>query len=90
MVGLIWLSISLSRVFNEKEERLIGPKSFGLVWESFPAFGVKITLTSSHIVGIWFKARQSWKMAVSQGREISSVRCSWAGKNPSVVYTLVV
>jgi len=22
-------------------------------------------------------------MAVSQGREISSVRCSWAGKNPS-------
>jgi len=83
MVSLIWVSISLSRVFNKKEKRLIGRKSFGLVWEGLPAFGRKITLTSSHLVGIWFRARQPWKMAVSQGREISSVRCSWAGKNPS-------
>jgi len=36
-----------------------------------------------NLVGMWFIARQPWKMAVSQGREISSVRCSWAGKNPS-------
>jgi len=35
-----------------------------------PAFGIKITLTS----------RQPWKMAVSQGKNISSVRCCWAGK----------
>jgi len=83
MVSLIWVSISLSRVFSKKEERLIGRKCFGLVWESVPAFGIKITLTSSHLVGIWFRARQPRKMAVSQGREISSVRCSWAGKNPS-------
>jgi len=53
------------------------------VWEGLPAFGIKITLTSSHLVGIWFRARQPWKMAVSQGRDISSVRCSWAGKKPS-------
>jgi len=83
MVSLIWVSISLSRVFNNKEERLIGRKYFGLVWEGLPAFGIKITLTSSHLVGIWFRARQPWKMAVSQGRDISSVRCNWAGKNPS-------
>jgi len=83
MVSLIWVSISLSKVFNKKEERLIGPKSFGLVWEGLPAFGIKITLTSSHPVGIWFRARQPWKMAVSQGSDIPSVRCSWAGKNPS-------
>jgi len=70
------MSTSFSRVFNKKEERLIGRKSFGLVWESLPAFGIKITLTSSHLVGIWFRARQPQKMAVSQGREISSVRCS--------------
>jgi len=38
MVILIWVSISLSRVFNKKEERLIGRKSFGLVWEGFAAF----------------------------------------------------
>jgi len=70
-----------------------------------PAFGIKITLTSSHLVGIWFIARQPLKIAVSQGRDISSVRCSWAGglewlkrvKSPlnaarvrDVVYTLVV
>jgi len=67
-----------SRVFSKKEERLIGRKSFGLVWEGLPAFGIKITLTSSHLDGIWFRARQPRKMAVSQGREISS-----AGKNPS-------
>jgi len=83
MVSLIWVSISPSRVFNEKEERLIKRESFGLVWEGLPAFGIKITLTSSHLVGIWFRARQPWKMAVSQGRDISSVRCSWVGKNPS-------
>jgi len=58
MVSLIWISISLSRFFNKKEERLIGRKSFGLVFEGLPAFGIKITLTSSHIVGIWFRARQ--------------------------------
>jgi len=106
MVSLIWVSINLSRVFIKMEERLLGWKSIGLVWEGLPAFGIKITLTSSHIVGIWFRARQPRKMAVSQGREISSVCCSWAGKNPSgpgdlkgllnaarvrdVVYTLVV
>jgi len=50
MISLIWVSISLSRVFNKKEERLIGRKSFGLVWEVLPAFGIKITLTSSHLV----------------------------------------
>jgi len=76
------MSISLSRVFNKKEERLIGRESFGLVWEGLPAFGIKITLTSSHLVGMWFRARQPWKMAVSQGRDISSVP-GWAGKNPS-------
>jgi len=76
------MSINLFRVFNKKEERLIGRKSFGLVWDGFPAFGIKITLTSSHLVAMWFRARQPWKMAVSQGRDISSVRCSWAGKNP--------
>jgi len=79
MVSLIWMSISLSRVFNKKEERLIGQKAFGLVWEGLPAFGIKIALTSSHLVGILFRARQPWKMAVSQGRDISSLRCSWAG-----------
>jgi len=42
MVSLIWVSISLSKVFNKKEERLIGRKSFGLVWEGLPAFGIKI------------------------------------------------
>jgi len=83
MVSLIWVSISVSRVFSKKEERLIGRKSFGLVWEALPAFGIKITLTSSHLVGIRFRARQPRKMVVSQGREISSVRCRWAGKNPS-------
>jgi len=83
MVSLIWISISLSRVFNKKEERLIVRKFFALVWEGLPAFGIKITLTSSHLVGMWLRARQQWKMAVSQGRDISSARCSWAGKNPS-------
>jgi len=82
MVSLIWMSISLSRVFNKKEERLIGRKSFGLVWEGLPAFGIKITLTSNYLVGMWFSTRQPWKTAVSQGRDISSVRCSWAGNNP--------
>jgi len=82
MVSLIWTSISLSRVFNKKKERLIGRKSFGLVWEGLSAFGIKITLTSSHLVGMWFSTRKPWKMAVSQGREISSVRCNWARKNP--------
>jgi len=48
----------------------------------FAGFRYKNYLTS-HLVGIWFRARQPWKMAVSQGREISSVRCSLAGKNPS-------
>jgi len=43
------------------------------VWEGLPAFGIKISLTSSHLVGMWFRARQPWKMAVSQGRDISSV-----------------
>jgi len=33
------VSISLSRVFKKKEKRLIGRKSFGLVWEGLPAFG---------------------------------------------------
>jgi len=65
MVSLIWVSISLSRVFSKKEERLIWRKSFVLVWEGLPAFGIKITLTSSHIVGMWFIERQPWKMAVS-------------------------
>jgi len=83
MVSLISVSISLSRVFSKKEERLLGQKSFGLVWEGLPAFGIKITLTSSHLVGIWFRARQPWKIAVNHGREIYSVRYSWAGKNPS-------
>jgi len=69
MVSLIWVSISLSKFFNRKEERLIGRKSFGLEWEGLPAFGIKITLTSSHLVGIWFRARQPWKVAVSQGRD---------------------
>jgi len=54
MFSLIWVSISLSRVFNKKEERLIGRKSFGLVWEGLPAFGIKITLTSSHLDGMLF------------------------------------
>jgi len=31
---------------------------------------------------MWLRARQPWKMAVSQGRDISSVP-GWAGKNPS-------
>jgi len=50
-----------------------------LVWEGLQAFGIKITLTSSHLVGIWFRARQPWKMAVIQGRVV----CVVAGKNPS-------
>jgi len=58
------------RVFNKKEKGLIGRKAFGLVGGFLPAFGIKITLTS----------RQPWKMAVSQGKNISSVRCCWAGK----------
>jgi len=45
MVSLIWMSISHSRVFNKREDRLIGRKSFELVWEGLPAFGIKITLT---------------------------------------------
>jgi len=56
MVCLICMSISLSRVFNKKEERLFGRKSFELVWEGLPAFGIKITLTSTHLVGMWYKA----------------------------------
>jgi len=85
MVSLIWMSVSLSRVFKKKEERLIGRKSFGLVWEGLPAFGIKITLTSSHLVGMWFRTRQPWKMAVSRGKGyiVASARCSWGGKNPS-------
>jgi len=71
MVSLIWMSVSLSRVFKKKEERLIGRKSFGLVWEGLPAFGIKITLTSSHLVGMWFRTRQPWKMAVSRGKGYS-------------------
>jgi len=39
MVSLIWVSIILSMVFNKKDERLIGRKSFGLVWEGLPVFG---------------------------------------------------
>jgi len=49
MVSLIWMSISLFRVFNVKEVRLI---------EGLPAFGIKITLTSSHLVGMWLGTRQ--------------------------------
>jgi len=75
--------VSLSRVFNKKKERLIGRKSFWLVWKGLSAFGIKITLTSTHLVGMWFRIRQPWKMAVNQGRDISSVRRSCAGKNPS-------
>jgi len=76
---VILMPISLYRVFNKKEESLIGRKSFGLVWEGLPAFGIKIALTSSHLVGTWFRTRQPWKMVVSQGRDISSVRCSLEG-----------
>jgi len=57
MVSLIWVSINPSRVFSKKEERLIGRKSFGLVWEGLPAFDIKITLTSSYLVGRWLSAR---------------------------------
>jgi len=35
MISLIWMSISPSRVFSKKEERLIGWKAFGLVREGF-------------------------------------------------------
>jgi len=65
----MWVSTSLSRVFTKKEEILIGRKSFGVMWESWPAFGINITLTSSHLDGMWLIASQPWKMAVSQGRE---------------------
>jgi len=54
MASLIWMSISHPRVFTKKEERPFGRKSFGLVWEGMPAFGIKITLTSSHLVVMWF------------------------------------
>jgi len=57
-------------VFNKKERRLIGRKSFWLVWEGLPAFGIKITLTFSHLVGMWLRKRQPRKMAVSQVRDI--------------------
>jgi len=42
MVSMIWVSISLSRVFNKKEERLIGRKSFGLVLEGLPVSVYKL------------------------------------------------
>jgi len=52
------MSISLSRVFNKREERLIGRKSFWVMWEGLPAFGINITITSSHLDEMWFGARQ--------------------------------
>jgi len=52
------MSISLSRVLNKKEERLIGQMSFGFEWEGLLAFGIKISVTSRQIVGMWFRARQ--------------------------------
>jgi len=54
-----------------------------VMWEGLPGFGINITLTSSHLTGMWFSARQPWKMATSQGRDVFSVRCSCAGMNPS-------
>jgi len=45
MVSLICRSTSIYRFFNKKEERLTGPKTFGLVWEGWPAFGIKIIFT---------------------------------------------
>jgi len=65
----MWVSISLSRGFNKKEERLIGRfnkreerligrKSFWVMWEGLPAFGLNITITSSHLDEMWFGARQ--------------------------------
>jgi len=73
------MSISLSKVFNKKEERL-----FGRCWVGEGELaGIQITLASSHLDGMWFSAMHSLKMAVSQGRDVSSVRCIWAGKSPS-------
>jgi len=56
-VSLMWVPISLSMVFNKKEERLIGRKSFGVMWEGLPPFGINITLTSSHLDVKWLSAR---------------------------------
>jgi len=62
------MSISLSRVFNKREERLIGRKSFWVMWEGLPAFGINITITSSHLDEMWFGARQpSSTQIVTQG-----------------------
>jgi len=51
-----------------------------VMW-GLPGFGINIT--SSHLTGMWYSARQPWKKATSQGRDVFSVRCSWAGMNPS-------
>jgi len=37
------------------------------------------TLASSHLDGMWFSARQPWKMTVRLERDVFIVRCSWAG-----------
>jgi len=70
VVSLMWVSFSLFRVFNKK-------------WGDVGAvLWCKYYFTSSHLDGKWLSARQPWNMAASQGRDVFSVRCSWAGKNP--------
>jgi len=42
----MWVSF---QGLQQEEKILIGRKSFGVMWEGLPAFGLNITLTSSHL-----------------------------------------
>jgi len=46
--------------------RLIGLKSFAVVWVAFPALGMKTTFVSRHTVGSSPTARTMWKIFLSQ------------------------
>jgi len=65
-------TITNSSVSNKKKERLIGRRLFGVVWE---------TLRKN--ITLMLRTCQLWKRTFSEGRDVFTVLCSWAGKKPS-------
>jgi len=50
-MALMFRLISLSKLFSRNAVRLIGLKSFAVVWVAFSDLGMKTTLISRHVDG---------------------------------------
>jgi len=66
IMALMCRLIILSKLFRRNDVRLIGLKSFAVVWVAFPALGMKTTFVSRHTVGSSPTARTMWKIFLSQ------------------------